>query len=60
MNDQQGRNKISFIMYMGIGCFIIPVITNIFHWKLPGWFFTIGILLIFIGAGHTIYLNVAG
>jgi hypothetical protein len=48
---------ISPIFILGIFCFILPVILNIFSLKLGNWTYTLGTLLIIIGVIHTLFIN---
>lgn len=52
--------KVSPIMILGIILFALPTITNIFRFHLPKWIGTIGIILISIGAIHSLIKTIKG
>jgi len=49
--------NMSPIFFIGLLIFVLPVITNILHWKLPGWLFGVGVVVIIIGIIHTVFFN---
>ena len=44
-------------LILGVIIFILPVITNIFHFQLPGFVSTAGIVLLIIGIVLTVYYS---
>jgi len=56
MNELQQEKSIHPTIFLGLFLFILPVITNIFHWKLPfeSYVKMIGIGCIILGAVLTI------
>lgn len=49
--------SISFVIYIGIIIFIIPVLSQIVGIQLPGWISKIGLAGIAVGVGHTVWLR---
>jgi len=42
------------VLLIGIVICVAPVIGNIWKWKLPGWLYGVGVVVILIGAGLSI------
>ena len=53
--ERQESNFISPLMFIGIFIFAAPIVLNIFRLQMPGWISGIGLIVIFIGAGHTMW-----
>ena len=49
--------NMSPIFFIGLLIFVLPVITNIINWKLPGWIYTVGVIVIIIGVIHSVFFN---
>jgi len=52
--------KVSPLLYLGIFIFVIPIITNIFRWHLPGWISGFGMFILIVGVIHSAYLTLKG
>jgi hypothetical protein len=52
-----GENSISSILYLGIGLFILPIILSFMRITVSHWFYTAGIIVIIIGAFHTMLMR---
>jgi len=51
------ENDISPLLFLGIGLFILPVILGMFHVSMSSRFYTIGLVVIILGAFHTMLLR---
>jgi hypothetical protein len=51
------ENIISPLLFLGIGLFILPVILGMLRVSLSGRFYTIGLIVIIVGAFHTMLLR---
>jgi hypothetical protein len=51
------ENSISPLLYLGIGLFILPVILRMLRVSLSSRFYTIGLIVIVLGAFHTMLLR---
>jgi len=49
--------SISPLFFIGIFCFVIPVIMDVFGKHIGGWVRTLGIILICLGLVHTLWRN---
>jgi len=51
------ENSISPILFLGIGLFLVPVILGFIKVTAPRWFFSAGLVVIVIGAFHTMMMR---
>jgi hypothetical protein len=51
------ENDISPLFFLGIGLFILPILVGFFNITLSGKFYTFGIIVIVLGAFHTMLLR---
>lgn len=58
IEQQQESQFISPLLFLGVFIFAAPVIMNIMQIHMPSWISGMGIFIIFLGAGHTIWARV--
>lgn len=51
------ENSISPLLYLGIGLFLLPVLLRLISVTMSSKFYTIGIVVIVLGAFHTMLLR---
>jgi len=57
MVEAMAENSISPLLYLGIGLFLLPVLMGFLHVTMPTGIYTAGIVVIILGAFHTMLMR---